>query len=55
MPFSFENKIEVSNEIVKITKIEHNGKKEQLRGPLYMGVPNNAEVKRIAEKYYKEG
>lgn len=53
--FSFENKIEVSDEIVKITKIEHNGKKEPLRGPLYMGVPNNAEVKRIAEKYYKEG
>ena len=53
--FSFENKIQVSDKIVKVTKIEHNGKKEPLRGPLYLGVPNNAEVKRIVEKYYKEG
>lgn len=53
--FSFENKVQVSDKIVKITKIEHNGKKEPLRGPLYIGVPNNAEAKKIAEKYYKEG
>ena len=53
--FSFENKIQVSDKIVKVTKIKHNGKKEPLRGPLYLGVPNNAEVKRIVEKYYKEG
>ena len=53
--FSFENKIQVSDKIVKVTKIEHNGKKEPLRGPLYLGVPNNVEVKRIVEKYYKEG
>lgn len=52
--FSFENKTQVSKEIVKATTINHNGKKEALRGPLYMGAPSNADVKRIAGQYYKE-
>lgn len=50
--YAFENKVQVSNRIVGITKINHNGKLEQMRGPLYMGVPNRAEAKRIIREYY---
>ena len=50
--FAFENKVQVSDEIVKDTKIMHNGKKEQMRGPLYLGVPNNAQTKKIVREYY---
>lgn len=50
--FAFENKVQVSDEIVKATKIMHNGKEEQMRGPLYLGVPNNAQVKKIVREYY---
>ena len=50
--FSFENKVQVSEEIVKATKVTHNGREEPLRGPLYLGIPNRAEVKKIAMKYY---
>lgn len=50
--FAFENKVQVSDEIVKATKIMHNGKEEQMRSPLYLGVPNNAQVKKIVRDYY---
>lgn len=50
--FAFENKVQVSDEIVKVTKIMHNGKEEQMRDPLYLGVPNNAQVKKIVREYY---
>lgn len=50
--FAFENKVQVSNEIVNATKIMHNGKEEQMRGPLYLGVPNNAQAKKIVREYY---
>lgn len=50
--FAFENKVQVSDEIVKSTKIIHNGKEEQMRGPLYLGVPNNAQTKKIVRDYY---
>lgn len=55
--FSFENKVQVSDKIVNITKVTVNGKKEAMRKPLYLGVPTQAEVKRMARKYYmgKEG
>ena len=53
--FSFENKVQVSDEIVKATRITHNGKEEPLRGPLYLGVPNRAEVRRTALQYYLSG
>lgn len=42
--YSFENKVQVSDKIVKVTKV--------IRGPLYLGVPSNAEVKRIIKEYY---
>lgn len=50
--YSFENKVQVSDKIVKVTKVMHNGKLEPCRGPLYLGVPSNAEVKRIVREYY---
>lgn len=50
--FSFENKVEVSSKIVEATKVLNHGKLEQLRGPLYLGVPNRTEAKRIITDYY---
>lgn len=50
--YSFENKVQVSDKIVKVTKVMHNGELEPCRGPLYLGVPSNAEVKRIVKEYY---
>jgi len=50
--FSFENRVRVSDEIVKVTKVTRNGREEALRGPLYMGVPNRAEVRKLARDYY---
>ena len=53
MAFAFENKVQICEEIVKATKINHNGKVEQMRGPVYMGIPNKREVRQIARKYYE--
>lgn len=50
--FAFENKVQVSNKIVDATKVQHNGKLEPMRKPLYLGVPNNAEAKKIIREYY---
>lgn len=50
--FAFENKVKVSDEIVKNCMVEHDGKQEQMRSPLYLGIPNKAEVKRIVAEYY---
>ena len=50
--YSFENKVPVSAEILKITKVKHNGKLENFNGPLYLGIPNRMEVRKIARKYY---
>ena len=50
--FAFENKVQISDKIVDMVKIQHNGKTEKMRKPLYMGVPNKAEVKKMAKEYY---
>lgn len=50
--FAFENKVQVSDTIVKATKVTHNGKEEPLRGPLYLGIPNRAQVRKIVKEYY---
>lgn len=50
--YSFENKVQVSDKIVKATKVTHNGKEEPMRGPLYLGIPTQAEAKRIIRGYY---
>lgn len=50
--FAFENKVRISDKIVKVTKVTHNGKEEPMRGPLYLGIPNRAQVKKIVTEYY---
>lgn len=50
--FSFKNKRKVSDKIAGVTKVEHNGKMEPLRTPLYLGVPNRKEAKIIIKGYY---
>lgn len=50
--FAFENKKQVSDKIIKVTRVTHNGKEEPMRGPVYLGVPNQAETKRIVREYY---
>lgn len=52
--FAFENKVQISDKIVDATKVMHNGKLEKMRKPLYLGVPNRAEVKKIVKAYYLE-
>lgn len=53
--FAFENKVRVSDQIVNITKVTHNGKEEKMRSPLYLGIPDKVAAKRIIHKYYLEG
>lgn len=50
--FAFENKVPVSNDIVDVTRVIHNGKEVPMNKPLYLGVPNNAEAKKIIRNYY---
>lgn len=50
--FAFENKVQVSNKIVDVTKVMHNGIPKQMRKPLYLGIPNRAEAKKIIRDYY---
>lgn len=50
--FAFENKTQVSNKVVDLCKIIHNGKEESMRKPLYLGIPNRAQVKQIVREYY---
>lgn len=53
--YAFENKMPVSEKVVKATKVTHNGKEEPMRGPVYLGIPNKAQVKLIIRKYYGVG
>lgn len=50
--FSFENSRQVSDKIIKATKVTHNGKEQPFRGPLYMGFPNRKQVKKMILEYY---
>lgn len=50
--FAFENKEQVSEKVVKATKVTHNGKEEPMRGPLYLGIPNRAQIRKIVKEYY---
>lgn len=49
---AFENKVQVSDKIVDITKVTVYGREEKMRKPLYLGIPNRAEVRKIAKEYY---
>ena len=50
--YSFENKVKVSDQIVDEVKVMHNGKTVPMRKPLYLGVPDRTQTKRLIEKYY---
>lgn len=50
--FAFENKVQVSDAVVKATKVTHNGKEEPMCGPVYLGMPNRRQVREMARKYY---
>ena len=50
--FAFENKVKVSDEIAKVTKVKHNGKLESVHMPLYLGVPTRKEAEKIIREYY---
>ncbi len=50
--YAFETKVQISDKIVDITMVNHNGKEEKMRKPLYLGVPNKAQVKKLAREYY---
>ncbi|MDY4742583.1 MAG: hypothetical protein SO361_05730 [Lachnospira sp.] len=49
---AFECKQHVSDKIVDITKVNHNGKKEPMRKPLYLGIPCITDIKDMVREYY---
>lgn len=50
--FAFEHKARVSDKIVAVTKVTNNGRMEPMRSPLYLGVPNRTEAKKLLRGYY---
>lgn len=50
--FAFENKVQVSDQIVKACMVNHNGHEEQMRSPLYLGIPSKVDCKRLIREYY---
>lgn len=50
--FAFENKVQVNEKIVKATKVHNNGNLQAMRGPLYLGIPNKTEMKKLIKEYY---
>lgn len=50
--FAFENKVQISDKIVSVTKVTNHGKEEALRGPLYLGIPSKADTKNLIREYY---
>lgn len=52
---SFNSKVQVSSKIVDITMVNHNGKQEKMRGPVYLGIPSRVEVKNFVRAYYLGG
>lgn len=50
--FAFESKVQISDKIVDITKVNHNGREASMRKPLYLGIPNRTEAKKIIREYY---
>jgi hypothetical protein len=50
--FSFENKVQVSEKITSITKVQQNRSLVAIRTPLYMGIPTRAQVQRLIRAYY---
>ncbi|MCM1233489.1 MAG: hypothetical protein NC489_25520 [Ruminococcus flavefaciens] len=49
---AFETKTQVSDRIVRATKVKHNGEMKPLRGPLYLDGLTNAGAKQVIREYY---
>lgn len=50
--YAFENKVRVSNKIVDITKVTHNGNEVPMQKPLFLGIPSKAEARKLIKQYY---
>jgi hypothetical protein len=50
--FAYENKVQVSDKITSITKVNQNGSSVPIRSPLYMGIPTRAQVQQLIRAYY---
>lgn len=55
LAYAFENKEQVSEEVVRATTVLQNGKKVPMRGPVYLGIPTKVEVRKIISEYYTGG
>lgn len=53
--FAFENKVQVSRKIVDAARETGNEKKESMKGPVYLGIPDRVQVRRIIREYYRAG
>lgn len=47
---AFDTKELISNKIVEITKVKDG--KEKMKGPVYLGIPNRTEIKKMCNEYY---
>ena len=47
---AFDTKELISNKIIEITKVKDG--KENMRGPVYLGIPNRTEIKKMCNEYY---
>lgn len=50
MARAFDTKELISNKIIEITKVKDG--KENMRGPVYLGIPNRTEIKKMCNEYY---
>ena len=53
--YSFEHKVQVSNQVVDLVKVQHNGNLVPMQKPLYLGIPDNAQSKELIRDYYLGG
>lgn len=53
--FAFENKVLVSDKVVSMTKVTQNGKEVPMHKPVYLGIPNRAQVEKLMRDYYLGG
>ncbi len=53
--YSFEHKVRVSDKVVDLVKVQHNGKTVPMQKPLYLGFPDNAKAKELIRDYYLGG
>lgn len=50
--FAFEHKARVNDKIVDMVTVMHNGREVPMQKPLYLGMPNRTEAKKLLREYY---